>query len=54
MANLKFVMVLMTGEAGWTADQYGHSRFGPNFSAATDSSKKQLTAFMRSVLKVSC
>ncbi|KAF3436227.1 hypothetical protein FNV43_RR23319 [Rhamnella rubrinervis] len=38
-------------EAGWTADQYGHSRFGPNFSASSDSAKKHLTAFMRSVLK---
>ncbi|KAF3448103.1 hypothetical protein FNV43_RR08813 [Rhamnella rubrinervis] len=38
-------------EAGWTADQYGHSRFGPNFSPSSDSAKKHLTAFMRSVLK---
>ncbi|XP_015891394.1 histone acetyltransferase GCN5 isoform X2 [Ziziphus jujuba] len=38
-------------EAGWTADQWGHSRFGANFSASTDSAKKHLTALMRSLLK---
>ncbi|KAJ7972723.1 histone acetyltransferase GCN5 [Quillaja saponaria] len=39
-------------EAGWTPDQYGHSRFKP-LSASTDSAanKKHLTAFMRSLLK---
>lgn len=42
----------MIGEAGWTADQWGHSRFGANLSVSTESAKKHLTAFMRSLLKV--
>ncbi|XP_038692450.1 histone acetyltransferase GCN5-like isoform X1 [Tripterygium wilfordii] len=40
-------------EAGWTPDQYGHSRFR-SLNASTDSgtSVKHLTAFMRSLIKV--
>lgn len=45
--------ILVTGEAGWTPDQWGHSRFGA-LSASTDSARKHLTAFMRALLKVSC
>ncbi|KAG6658719.1 hypothetical protein CIPAW_04G181200 [Carya illinoinensis] len=39
-------------EAGWTPDQWGHSRFR-TLSASTDSAtnQKHLTAFMRSLLK---
>ncbi|CBI17923.3 unnamed protein product, partial [Vitis vinifera] len=39
-------------EAGWTPDQYGHSRFRTT-SASADraSNRKSLTAFMRSLLK---
>ncbi|KAI5315871.1 hypothetical protein L3X38_045047 [Prunus dulcis] len=37
-------------EAGWTPDQWGHSRFGA-LSASTDSARKHLTAFMRALLK---
>ncbi|KAK7245416.1 hypothetical protein RIF29_40261 [Crotalaria pallida] len=39
-------------EAGWTPDQWGHSRFRTS-SASTDSAanQKHLTAFMRSLLK---
>ncbi|OIW11279.1 hypothetical protein TanjilG_28370 [Lupinus angustifolius] len=39
-------------EAGWTSDQWGHSRFRTS-SASTDSAAnpKHLTAFMRSLLK---
>lgn len=39
-------------EAGWTPDQYGHSRFR-TITASTDgaSNQKSLTAFMRSLLK---
>ncbi|CAL0326874.1 unnamed protein product [Lupinus luteus] len=42
----------LTGEAGWTSDQWGHSRFRTS-SASTDSAAnpKHLTAFMRSLLK---
>ncbi|MCE5166065.1 DeSI-like protein hag1 [Datura stramonium] len=36
-------------EAGWTPDQYGHSRFKIVNSL---SDQKSLTAFMRSLLKV--
>ncbi|KAL6499527.1 DeSI-like protein hag1 [Orobanche gracilis] len=39
-------------EAGWTADQYGHSRFKiVNSSADAASHQKSLTAFMRSLIK---
>lgn len=40
-------------EAGWTPDQYGHSRFRTT-SASADraSNRKSLTAFMRSLLKL--
>ncbi|GAA0152350.1 hypothetical protein LIER_10854 [Lithospermum erythrorhizon] len=39
-------------EAGWTPDQYGHSRFKSiNFSTDTASQQKSLTAFMRSLVK---
>ncbi|KAL5561805.1 hypothetical protein UlMin_031552 [Ulmus minor] len=37
-------------EAGWTPDQWGHSRVG-TLSASTDSGRKHLTAFLRSLLK---
>ncbi|KAJ7977318.1 histone acetyltransferase GCN5 [Quillaja saponaria] len=39
-------------EAGWTPDQYGHSRF-KSLSASTDNdtNRKHLTAFMRALLK---
>ncbi|KAH6797940.1 histone acetyltransferase of the GNAT family 1 [Perilla frutescens var. hirtella] len=39
-------------EAGWTPDQYGHSQFKPvNSSTDAVSHQKQLTAFMRSLVK---
>ncbi|XP_054804085.1 histone acetyltransferase GCN5-like [Prosopis cineraria] len=40
-------------EAGWTADQWGHSRFRSSLCVSTDSAtnQKHLTAFMRSLLK---
>ncbi|GKU86450.1 hypothetical protein SLEP1_g973 [Rubroshorea leprosula] len=40
-------------EAGWTPDQYGHSRFSRIFSASADgaTNQKSLTAFMRTLLK---
>ncbi|XP_042053625.1 histone acetyltransferase GCN5-like [Salvia splendens] len=39
-------------EAGWTPDQYGHSQFKPvNLSTDVTSHQKQLTAFMRSLIK---
>ncbi|XP_010527335.1 PREDICTED: histone acetyltransferase GCN5 isoform X2 [Tarenaya hassleriana] len=39
-------------EAGWTPDQYGHTRFKIfNNSADSATNQKQLTAFMRSLLK---
>uniref|UniRef100_A0A6N2LMT8 Histone acetyltransferase n=1 Tax=Salix viminalis TaxID=40686 RepID=A0A6N2LMT8_SALVM len=40
------------GEAGWTPDQWGHSRFR-TLNSATDNAtnQKHLTAFMRSLLK---
>ena len=46
--------ILIIGEAGWTPDQWGHSRFRI-VSASTDSvtHQKHLTAFMRSLLKAS-
>ncbi|KAI9182545.1 hypothetical protein LWI28_026388 [Acer negundo] len=37
-------------EAGWTPDQWGHSRFRA-LNPSTDSNQKFLTAFMRSLLK---
>ncbi|GER55294.1 histone acetyltransferase GCN5 [Striga asiatica] len=42
-------------EAGWTPDQYGHSRF-KIVNSATDaaSHQKSLTAFMRSLIKAMC
>lgn len=44
----------MTGEAGWSPDQWGHSRFKTvNASADSTSSQKSLTAFMRALLKAS-
>ncbi|KAK3036879.1 hypothetical protein RJ639_031497 [Escallonia herrerae] len=40
-------------EAGWTPDQWGHSRFKTvNVSADNTINQKSLTAFMRSLLKV--
>ncbi|KAG6774536.1 hypothetical protein POTOM_021891 [Populus tomentosa] len=43
---------MIIGEAGWTPDQWGHSRFR-TLNSATDSAtnQKHLTAFMRSLLK---
>ncbi|KAL1550167.1 DeSI-like protein hag1 [Salvia divinorum] len=39
-------------EAGWTPDQYGHSQFKPvNLSTDVTSHQKQLTSFMRSLIK---
>lgn len=39
-------------EAGWTPDQYGHSQFKPvNSSTDAASHQKQLTGFMRSLIK---
>ena len=46
------LLVIFVGEAGWTPDQWGYSRAGV-LSAATESGKKHLTAFMRSLLKAS-
>lgn len=45
---------MITGEAGWTPDQWGHSRFNA-FNTSTDSATNQRhwTAFMRSLLKAS-
>lgn len=44
----------MAGEAGWTPDQYGHSKFKPSVAPGDNASYlKSLTAFMRSLLKVS-
>ncbi|KAL6210624.1 hypothetical protein ACLB2K_015856 [Fragaria x ananassa] len=37
-------------EAGWTPDQWGHSRLGA-LIASTENAKKHLTAFMRALLK---
>ncbi len=50
-----FVVCLTIGEAGWTPDQWGHSRFRTTLSASADSAtnQKHLTAFMRSLLKAS-
>lgn len=42
------------GEAGWTPDQWGHSRFRAlNSSAEGPVNQKRLTAFMRALLKAS-
>ncbi|XP_021764323.1 histone acetyltransferase GCN5-like isoform X1 [Chenopodium quinoa] len=39
-------------EAGWTPEQYGHSRFKPSIASGDNASyQKSLTAFMRSLLK---
>lgn len=48
------VMNLIIGEAGWTPDQWGHSRF-KSINASTDnaSNQKSLNVFMRSLLKAS-
>lgn len=44
----------ITGEAGWTPDQWGHSRFRTlGGSTDTATNLKHLTAFMRSLLKAS-
>lgn len=44
----------MTGEAGWTPDQWGHSRFRSlNVSTDNTTNKKHLSGFMRSLLKAS-
>jgi len=45
----------MTGEAGWTPDQWGHSRFRSlNVSTDNTTNQKHLSGFMRSLLKASC
>lgn len=45
----------MTGEAGWTPDQWGHSRFRTlNVSTDNATNQKHLNGFMRSLLKASC
>lgn len=45
---------MKTEEAGWTPDQWGHSRFkSVNASGDSASNQKSWTAFMRSLLKVS-
>lgn len=44
----------MTGEAGWTPDQWGHSRFRTlNVSSDNATNQKHLNGFMRSLLKAS-
>ncbi|CAJ1902934.1 unnamed protein product [Sphenostylis stenocarpa] len=44
----------MTGEAGWTPDQWGHSRFRSlNVSTDNATNQKHLSGFMRSLLKAS-
>lgn len=45
----EFSVDIIIEEAGWTPDQYGHSRFKTVNSL---SDQKSLTAFMRSLLKV--
>lgn len=54
MLRMRFFLNVITGEAGWTPDQWGHSRFR-TLNTATDSAtnQKHLTAFMRSLLKAS-
>lgn len=52
-ARMVIMCILITGEAGWTPDQWGHSRFKMfNASAESATNQKHLTAFMRSLLKV--
>lgn len=46
------MIILIIEEAGWTPDQWGHSRFG-TLTASTENAKKHLTNFMRALLKVS-
>ncbi|QCD97688.1 histone acetyltransferase [Vigna unguiculata] len=42
-------------EAGWTPDQWGHSRFRSlNVSTDNTTNQKHLSGFMRSLLKASC
>ena len=49
-----FVANAIAGEAGWTPDQWGHSRFrNLIFSADNTPNQKLLTGFMRSLLKAS-
>ncbi|KAG5514521.1 hypothetical protein RHGRI_035808 [Rhododendron griersonianum] len=48
ITNLQVVVKLTIEEAGWTPDQWGHSRFNSGDSA---SNQKSWTAFMRSLLK---
>jgi len=54
MLRMRLFLNVITGEAGWTPDQWGHSRFR-TLNTATDSAtnQKHLTAFMRSLLKAS-
>lgn len=46
--------MLLIGEAGWTPDQWGHSRFKTvNASGDNASNQKSLTMSMRALLKAS-
>jgi histone acetyltransferase len=50
--NIKVDDIPGLREAGWTPDQWGHSRFKiVNASTDSISNQKQLTAFMRSLIK---
>ncbi|KAB1208830.1 Histone acetyltransferase GCN5 [Morella rubra] len=40
-------------EAGWTPDQWGHSRFRASASTDSATNQKHLTAFMRALIKAS-
>lgn len=40
-------------EAGWTPDQYGHSRYKPANATDSVAYRQQLNAFMRGLLKAS-
>lgn len=52
--KVTLLISLMVGEAGWTPDQYGYSRFKlPIAPGDSTSYQKSLSAFMRSLLKVS-
>lgn len=47
-------LTFITGEAGWSPDQWGHSRFKTvNASADSVANQKSLTGFMRTLLKAS-
>lgn len=48
-----FFFFLIIGEAGWTPDQWGHSRFRASASTDSATNQKHLTAFMRALIKAS-